>query len=48
MLYLERCHPLKGVEYLEKAVAELNSNSVNPVNPVKKKTYTFYTLYTVK
>ena len=35
MLYLGRRHPLKGVEYLEKAVAELNSNPVNPVNPVQ-------------
>ena len=31
LLYLGRRHPLKGVEYLEKAVAELNSNPVNPV-----------------
>ena len=35
LLYLGRRHPLKGVEYLEKAVAELNSNLVNPVNPVQ-------------
>jgi len=35
ILYLGRRHPLKGVEYLEKAVAELNSNPVNPVNPVQ-------------
>ena len=35
MLYLGRRHPLKGVEYLEKAVEELNSNPVNPVNPVQ-------------
>ena len=35
LLYLGRRHPLKGVEYLEKAVAELNSNPVNPVNPVQ-------------
>ena len=35
ILYLGRRHPLKGVEYLEKAVAELNSNLVNPVNPVQ-------------
>ena len=35
LLYLGRRHPLKGVEYLEKAVAEFNSNPVNPVNPVK-------------
>ena len=35
LLYLGRCHPLKGVEYLEQAVAELNSNPVNPVNPVQ-------------
>ena len=32
LLYLGRRHPLKGVEYLEQAVAELNSNLVNPVN----------------
>ena len=31
LLYLGRRHPLKGVEYLEKAVAELNNNSVNLV-----------------
>ena len=31
ILYLGRRHPLKGVEYLEKAVAELNSNLVNSV-----------------
>ena len=36
LLYLGRKHPLKGVEYLEAAVAELNSNPVNPVNPVQK------------
>ncbi len=36
LLYLGRRHPLKGVEYLEKAVAELNSNSVNSVNSVQK------------
>lgn len=36
ILYLGRRHPLKGVEYLEKAVAELNSNSVNSVNSVQK------------
>ena len=36
LLYLGRRHPLKGVEYLEKAVEELNSNPVNPVNPVQK------------
>ena len=35
ILYLGRRHPLKGVEYLEQAVAELNSNPVNPVNPVQ-------------
>ena len=35
LLYLGRRHPLKGVEYLEKAVAELNSNPVNPENPVQ-------------
>jgi len=35
LLYLGRRHPLKGVEYLEEAVAELNSNPVNPVNPVQ-------------
>ena len=35
LLYLGRRHPLKGVVYLEKAVAELNSNPVNPVNPVQ-------------
>ena len=35
LLYLGRRHPLKGVEYLEQAVAELNSNPVNPVNPVQ-------------
>ena len=35
LLYLGRRHPLKGVEYLEKAVEELNSNPVNPVNPVQ-------------
>ena len=35
ILYIGRRHPLKGVEYLEKAVAELNSNLVNPVNPVQ-------------
>ena len=35
LLYLGRRHPLKGMEYLEKAVAELNSNPVNPVNPVQ-------------
>ena len=35
LLYLGRRHPLKGVEYLEKAVAELNLNPVNPVNPVQ-------------
>ena len=35
ILYLGRRHPLKGVEYLEHAVAELNSNLVNPVNPVQ-------------
>jgi len=35
ILYLGRRHPLKGVEYLEKAVAELNSNPVNPVNHVQ-------------
>ncbi|MBR3922280.1 MAG: glycosyltransferase, partial [Kiritimatiellae bacterium] len=35
LLYLGRRHPLKGVEYLEIAVAELNSNPVNPVNPVQ-------------
>ena len=31
LLYLGRRHPLKGLEYLEAAVAELNSNSVNSV-----------------
>lgn len=31
VLYLGRRHPLKGVEYLEKAVAELNNNSINLV-----------------
>ena len=31
LLYLGRRHPLKGVEYLEKAVRQLNSNPVNPV-----------------
>ena len=31
LLYLGRRHPLKGVAYLEAAVAELNSNSVNSV-----------------
>ena len=36
LLYLGRRHPLKGVEYLEKAVAELNSNPVNSVNSVEK------------
>jgi len=36
LLYLGRSHPLKGVAYLEKAVAELNSNPVNPVNPAQK------------
>ena len=36
ILYLGRRHPLKGLEYLEAAVAELNSNPVNPVNPVQK------------
>ena len=36
LLYLGRRHPLKGIENLEKAVAELNSNPVNPVNPVQK------------
>ena len=36
LLYLGRRHPLKGLEYLEAAVAELNSNPVNPVNPVQK------------
>lgn len=35
LLYLGRRHPLKGVEYLEAAVAELNSNSVDPVNSVQ-------------
>ena len=35
LLYLGRRHPLKGVEYLEQAVAELNSNLVNPVNPAQ-------------
>jgi len=35
LLYLGRRHPLKGVEYLEKAVEELNSNLVNPENPVQ-------------
>ena len=35
LLYLGRRHPLKGLEYLEAAVAELNSNPVNPVNPVQ-------------
>ena len=35
LLYLGRRHPLKGVECLEEAVAELNSNPVNPVNPVQ-------------
>jgi len=35
LLYLGRRHPLKGVEYLEKAVEELNSNPVNHVNPVQ-------------
>ena len=36
LLYLGRHHPLKGLEYLEAAVAEFNSNPVNPVNPVQK------------
>lgn len=36
LLYLGRRHPLKGVEYLEAAVAERNSNHVNPVNPVQE------------
>ena len=36
LLYLGRRHPLKGLEYLEAAVADLNSNPVNPVNPVQK------------
>ena len=36
LLYLGRRHPLKGVEYLEAAVAELNSDSVNSVNSVQK------------
>ena len=31
LLYLGRRHPLKGVEFLEKAVSDLNSNPVNPV-----------------
>ena len=35
LLYLGRRHPLKGLEYLETAVAELNSNPVNPVNPIQ-------------
>ena len=35
LLYLGRRHPLKGVEYLEEAVMQLNSNPVNPVNPVQ-------------
>ena len=35
LLYLGRRHPLKGLEYLEEAVAELNSNLVNPVNAVQ-------------
>lgn len=35
LLYLGRRHPLKGVEYLETAVAELNSNPVDPVNSVQ-------------
>ena len=35
LLYLGRRHPLKGVEYLEEAVMQLNSNHVNPVNPVQ-------------
>ena len=35
LLYLGRHHPLKGVEYLEEAVKQLNSNPVNPVNPVQ-------------
>ena len=35
LLYLGRRHPLKGVEYLEEAVRQLNSNYVNPVNPVQ-------------
>ena len=35
LLYLGRRHPLKGVEYLEEAVRQLNSNPVNPVNPVQ-------------
>ena len=36
LLYLGRRHPLKGLEYLEATVAEVNSNPVNPVNPVQK------------
>ena len=35
LLYLGRRHPLKGVEYLEEAVRQLNSNHVNPVNSVQ-------------
>ena len=35
LLYLGRRHPLKGLEYLEAVVAELNSNPVNPVNPIQ-------------
>ena len=36
LLYLGRRHPLKGVEYLEQAVAELNNNPVNLVNLVQE------------
>ena len=36
LLYLGRRHPLKGLECLEAAVSDLNSNPVNPVNPVPK------------
>ena len=37
LLYLGRRHPLKGLEYLEEAVRQMqnDSNPVNPVNPVK-------------
>ena len=36
LLYLGRRHPLKGIECLEAAVSDLNSNPVSPVNPVQK------------
>ena len=36
LLYLGRRHPLKGVEYLEEAMAQLNNDPIIFVNPVQE------------